>query len=238
MRVFHRPTAAASARVRVRRHADRARYDTETIREILDGALICHIGVIVDGAPVVLPTGFGRIGDTLYLHGATSNSHLAAALHGVCITATHVDGLVLARSASGHSMNFRSAVVMGRGRPVTDPAEKRAALRAVVEHAIPGRWTETRQPSDQEIEGTAVVAVELTEASAKVRTGPPMDSASDQALPWWAGEVPLRLVAGAPLEDPQLAAGIPEPDSVAAFRRRFAAADGAGDAARSPRSGE
>ena len=136
----------ASPRVEVRRHPDRARYDRATIDAILDAALICHLGVVVDGEPLVLPTGFGRLGDTLYLHGATANRSLAAALEGACVTVTHLDGLVMARSAFGHSMNYRSAVVRGRARAVTDPVEKRAGLRAVVEHALPGRWDEVRQP--------------------------------------------------------------------------------------------
>ena len=214
-------TGPASPRVQVHRHAERARYDRETIDAILDEALICHLGVVIDGEPLVLPTGFGRVGDTLYLHGAAANRSLAAALDGVCITATHVDGLVLARSAFGHSMNFRSVVVRGRARAVTDPEERREALLAVVEHGIPGRWAEVRQPSAKEFESTSVIAVDLAECSAKVRTGPPLDPVSDRDLPVWAGEIPLRLVAGAPRPDPHLKAGIDEPPSVAEVLRRF-----------------
>jgi hypothetical protein len=211
----------ASPRVQVHRHPERARYDRETIDTILDEALICHLGVVVDGEPLVLPTGFGRVGDTLYLHGAATNRSLAAAQDGVCITVTHVDGLVLARSAFGHSMNFRSVVVRGRARLVTDPEERRAGLVAVVEHSLPGRWAEVRQPSAKEIETTAVIAVDLAECSAKVRAGPPLDPVSDRDLPVWAGEVPLRLVAGAPRPDPDLVEGIDEPPSVAEVLRRF-----------------
>jgi hypothetical protein len=211
----------ASPRVQLHRHPERARYDRETIDAILDEALICHLGVVIDGEPLVLPTGFGRVDDTLYLHGATTNRSLAAALDGVCITVTHVDGLVLARSAFGHSMNFRSVVVRGRARAVTDPEERRAALVAVVEHGIPGRWAEVRQPSAKEIESTTVIAVDLTECSAKVRTGPPLDPVSDHGLPVWAGEIPLRLVAGAPRPDPHLSEGIDEPPSVTEVLRRF-----------------
>jgi nitroimidazol reductase NimA-like FMN-containing flavoprotein (pyridoxamine 5'-phosphate oxidase superfamily) len=221
----------ASPRVQVRRHADRARYDRATIHAILDAALICHVGVIVDGEPLVLPTGFGRDGDTLYLHGAAANRSLQAALQGVCVTVTHLDGLVLARSAFGHSMNYRSVVVRGRARPVTDPEERGRALRAVVEHLVPGRWAEVRQPSPKELEATAVIAVDLAECSAKVRTGPPLDPASDRALPVWAGEIPLRTVAEPPLPDVDLGAGIGQPPSVTAIRRRFPAlvsGDGAG----------
>jgi hypothetical protein len=211
----------ASPRVEVRRHADRGRYDRETIHAILDAGLICHLGVVVEGEPLVLPTGFGRVGDTLYLHGAAANRSLQAALEGVCVTVTHVDGLVLARSAFGHSMNYRSVVVRGRARAVTDPAERRAALRAVVEHAVSGRWEEARQPSAKELATTAVIAVDLAECSAKVRTGPPLDPASDRRLPVWAGEVPLRMVAGPALPDPDLDAAIAEAPSVARVRARF-----------------
>ena len=177
--------------------------------------------MVIDGEPLVLPTGFGRVDDTLYLHGAATNRSLAAALDGVCITVTHVDGLVLARSASGHSMNFRSVVVRGHARAVTDPEERRAALVAVVEHGIPGRWAEVRPPSAKEIESTTVVAVDLAECSAKVRTGPPLDPVSDRGLRVWAGEIPLRLVAGAPRPDPHLSEGIDEPASVTEVLRRF-----------------
>jgi len=211
----------ASPRVEVRRHAERARYDRATIDAILDGALICHLGVIVDGEPLVLPTAFGRVGNTLYLHGAAANRSLRAALEGVCLTVTHVDGLVMARSASGHSMNFRSVVVRGRARAVTDPGERRAGLRAVVEQVAPGRWQEAREPGDTEIETTMVIAVDLAECSAKVRTGPPLDPTSDHGLPVWAGEIPLRLVAGDPVPDAGMGPGIAEPPSVERARRRF-----------------
>ena len=213
----------ASPRVEVRRHSERARYDRATIDAILDEALICHLGVVVEGEPLVLPTGFGRIADTLYLHGAASNRSLAAALEGTCVTVTHLDGLVMARSASGHSMNYRSVVVRGRARAVTDPVERRAGLRAVVEHAIPGRWDEVRQPSPREMEATAVIALDLAECSAKVRSGPPLDPAADRPPGVWAGVVPLRMVAGAPLPDPDLGEGIDEAPSVSRVRRRFPA---------------
>jgi hypothetical protein len=213
----------ASPRVEVRRHPERARYDRATIDAILDEALICHLGVVVEGEPLVLPTGFGRVGDTLYLHGAAANRSLAAALEGACVTVTHLDGLVLARSASGHSMNYRSVVVRGRARAVTDPEERRAGLRAVVDHALPGRWDEVRQPSPREVEATAVIALDLAECSAKVRSGPPLDPASDRPPGVWAGEIPLRMVAGAPRPDPDLADGVDEAPSVSRVRRRFPA---------------
>lgn len=213
----------ASPRVEVRRHPDRAHYDRATIDAILDAALICHLGVVVEGEPLVLPSGFGRLGDTLYLHGAAANRSLAAALEGACVTVTHLDGLVLARSAFGHSMNYRSVVVRGRARAVTDPEERRAGLRAVVEHAIPGRWDEVRQPSPGEMRATAVIALDLAECSAKVRSGPPLDPASDRPPGVWAGVVPLRMVAGAPRPDPDLAEGIDPAPSVRRVRRRFPA---------------
>jgi nitroimidazol reductase NimA-like FMN-containing flavoprotein (pyridoxamine 5'-phosphate oxidase superfamily) len=210
-----------SPRVQLHRHPERARYDRKTIDAILDEALICHLGVVVAGEPLVLPSGFGRVADTLYLHGAAANRSLAAALDGVCITVTQVDGLVLARSAFGHSMNYRSVVVRGRARVVTDPEERLAGLRAVVEHGIPGRWAEVREPSPKELRTTIVIAVDLAECSAKVRSGPPLDPVSDRRLPVWAGEVPLRLVAGAPRADPDLVGGIDPPPSVAEMLRRF-----------------
>jgi nitroimidazol reductase NimA-like FMN-containing flavoprotein (pyridoxamine 5'-phosphate oxidase superfamily) len=212
----------ASPRVRVRRHADRARYDRETVDAILDSALVCHLGVIVDGEPLVLPTGFGRAGHTLYLHGAAANRSLRAALDGACLTVTHVDGLVLARTLLNHSMNYRSVVVRGRGRLVTDARERLIAMRAIVEHAIPGRWDEARAPSDAELAMTAVIAIDLDQVSAKVRSGPPVDPEDDLGLPAWAGEVPLRLTADAPRPDPRLVGAVPEPLSVAGLRRRFA----------------
>lgn len=215
-----------SPRVRVRRHADRARYDRRTIDAILDQALICHLGVVVDGEPMVLPTGFCRRGDVLYLHGAPANRSLRAALGGACVTVTHLDGLVLARSAMNHSMNYRSAVVVGRARLVEDADEKRAALIAVVEHLVPGRSAEVRGMSDGEMARTMVVALDLGECSAKVRAGPPVDDEADLILPVWAGVVPLRIVAG-PTQpacgaDPDL----PEPASVAAIHARFPAPAG------------
>jgi hypothetical protein len=211
----------ASPRVEVRRHPDRARYDRETVDAILDEAVVCHIGVMVGGEPLVLPTSFGRVGDTLYLHGAAANRSLAAALEGVCVTVTHLDGLVLARSAFGHSMNYRSVVVRGRGRAVTDPQERLAALRAIVEQAIPGRWDEVRRPTEKELATTAVIAVDMGERSAKVRTGPPLDPVSDRRLPVWAGEIPLRVVAGHPRADLDPDSGVQEPASVARALRRF-----------------
>jgi nitroimidazol reductase NimA-like FMN-containing flavoprotein (pyridoxamine 5'-phosphate oxidase superfamily) len=199
---------------------ERGVYDPATIEALLDEALICHVGVVVDGAPVVLPTVHARRDRTLYLHGARANAMLRAADGAeVCVTATLVDGLVLARSAFHHSVNYRSVVVRGRGRAVTDPAEQRSAMEAIVEHVAPGRSAETRAPSEAELRATLTLAVPLEEASAKVRTGPPIDEPEDHALPHWAGVLPLTVVAGAPRPDPDLPADRPVPPSVRSWRR-------------------
>jgi uncharacterized protein len=210
----------ASARTTVRRMRERGVYDAATIEAILDEALICHVGVVVDGAPVVLPTVHARRGRTLYLHGARANALLRAADGDeVCVTATLVDGLVLARSAFHHSINYRSVVVRGRGRAVTDPGEQRDAMEALVEHVAPGRSAETREPSTSELRATLTLAIGLDEASAKVRTGPPLDEPEDHALPHWAGELPLALVPGPPRPDPEQPVDRPVPPSVRSWGR-------------------
>jgi nitroimidazol reductase NimA-like FMN-containing flavoprotein (pyridoxamine 5'-phosphate oxidase superfamily) len=220
-----------SPRVRVRRHADRAHYDRRTVDAILDAGLICHLGVVIDGQPVVLPTGFCRCGDVLYLHGAPANRSLDAALQGACVTVTHLDGLVLARAAMNHSMNYRSAVVMGKARLVDDPVEKRAALTAVVEHLVPGRSAEVREMTATEVARTLVVALDLAECSAKVRGGPPVDDEADLFLPVWAGVIPLRPVAGPAQPEAGVSPDSPEPASVAGIRARFPEWSAAEDAA-------
>ena len=213
------PTAP-SARTTVRRQRDRGVYDAATIEAVLDEALICHVGAVVDGSPVVLPTVHARRGRTLYLHGARADALLRAGTGAeVCVTATLVDGLVLARSAFHHSVNYRSVVVRGPARAVTDPNEQRAALEALVEHVAPGRSGETRPPTDDELRATLVLAVRLDEASAKVRTGPPLDEPGDHALPHWAGELPLAVVAGPPRPDPEQPPDRPVPPSVRGWRR-------------------
>ena len=210
----------ASPRTTVRRMRERGVYDAATIEALLDEALICHVGVVVDGAPLVLPTVHARRGRTLYLHGARANAMLRAAdVAEVCVTATLVDGLVLARSAFHHSVNYRSVVVRGQGRAVTDPDEQRVAMEALVEHVAPGRSAETRAPTPSELQSTLTLAIALDEASAKVRTGPPVDEPEDHALPHWAGELPLTVVAGAPVPDPDLPAGRPVPASQQGWRR-------------------
>jgi uncharacterized protein len=187
-------------RTTVKRHAERGVYDRAAIDAILDEALICHVGFVQDGQPFVIPTIHARDGDTLYLHGSPGSRMLRAIKTGidVCVTATLLDGLVLAKSVYNHSMNYRSVVVLGRATELTDRAEKLRAMETVVEHIVPGRWAEARQPNDGEIDGTTILALPLTEASAKIRTGPPKDFDEDLALPAWTGVIPLDLRRGPP----------------------------------------
>jgi nitroimidazol reductase NimA-like FMN-containing flavoprotein (pyridoxamine 5'-phosphate oxidase superfamily)/RimJ/RimL family protein N-acetyltransferase len=200
---------------------ERARYDAATVHAILDEALVCHLGFTVDGAPRVLPTLHVRVGGTLYLHGSTGSRPLRdAGRNGldVCVTVTLVDGLVLARSAFNHSMNYRSVVAHGRARVVTDPAEKSAALTALVEHVARGRSADSRPPSAKELAATSLLALELADVSAKVRAGQSGDDAADLDLPHWAGVLPLRTVAGAPQPVPGLGP-VPTPAYLADYRR-------------------
>jgi nitroimidazol reductase NimA-like FMN-containing flavoprotein (pyridoxamine 5'-phosphate oxidase superfamily) len=178
-------------------------YDRAQIHAILDEGFLCHVGFVVDGQPYVIPTSYARVGEQLYLHGSAASRMLRSLSAGidVCVTVTLLDGLVLARSVFHHSMNYRSVVVLGRARLVTEPAEKLAALRAFTNHIVKDRWEEARQPTPQELKATSVLAVELKEASAKVRSGPPIDDEEDYALPVWAGVVPLKLSAGEPIPD-------------------------------------
>jgi nitroimidazol reductase NimA-like FMN-containing flavoprotein (pyridoxamine 5'-phosphate oxidase superfamily) len=194
-------------RTRVRRLPERADSDRSSLYDILDAGRICHLGVIVDGSPRVIPTGYGRDGDTLYLHGSTGATSLRAASE-ICVTVTHVDALVLARSVFHHSINYRSAVIYGRPRAVTDPEEKLTGLRAVVEQLTPGRWGVARLPSRKELAATAVLALSLEEASVKTRQGPPGDDEEDYALDVWAGELPVVQSFGPPVPDPRLREGI------------------------------
>jgi nitroimidazol reductase NimA-like FMN-containing flavoprotein (pyridoxamine 5'-phosphate oxidase superfamily) len=190
-------------RTKVRRLADRGRYDRATIHEVLDEAYIAHVGFVVDGEPRVLPMTYGRIDDVLYLHGAAGNAMLRASSGAeVCVTVTLLDGLVLARSAFHHSMNHRSVVLLGTATKVDDDAEKRRALDAVVEHVLPGRSQAARPSNDVELRKTLVLRLPIEEGSAKVRTGGPVDEPEDMDLAVWAGVVPLRLVADAPVQDP------------------------------------
>src|SRR5256714_1696829 len=186
---------APTPRTAVRRHPERGVYDRAAIDAILDESLICHVGFEVDGQPYVIPTIHARMGDDLYLHGSPASRMLRTIGEGidVCVTVTLLDGLVLARSVYHHSLNYRSVLVLGRAREVTDPAEKLRAMEAVVEHVVPGRWADARRPTEKEIAGTSILALPLDEASAKMRNGPPKDNAADMELPGWAGVVPLRL---------------------------------------------
>jgi uncharacterized protein len=200
---------APTTRTTVRRHPERGDYERATIDAILDEALICHVGFVVDGQPFVIPTIHARDGDVLYIHGSPGSRMLRSLKGGidVCVTVTLLDGLVLARSVYNHSMNYRSAVVLGRAREVTDRDEKLRAMKNVVDHVVPGRWAEARQPSDGEIKGTTILAVGLDEASAKVRSGPPTDDEDDLSFPVWAGVVPLELAPQPPVPEE----GVQEP---------------------------
>src|SRR5438876_2592214 len=200
-------------RTRLKRLSKRASYERKIIYQILDEAFICHVGFICDGQPVVIPTAYGRAEDVLYIHGSVASRMLRALADGirVCVTVTLIDGLVLARSAFHHSMNYRSVVVFGRASIVEARDEKLAALRALSDHIIPGRWEDVREPSEQELKATTVLTLPLVEASAKVRTGPPLDDEEDYELPVWAGVIPLRLAEDAPITDPRLPAGIAPP---------------------------
>src|SRR5581483_1238487 len=186
-------------RTTLRRSKARGQTDRTTLYDVLDAGMICHLGVVIGGTPRVLPTGYGRIGDTLYIHGSTgAQSLLAARAPGadtqICVTVTHLDGVVLARSAFHHSVNYRCAMIFGSPRTVTDPGEKLAGLRAVTERLAPGQWDVVRRPDARELAATAVLALSLEEASVKVRTGPPVDDDEDYALEVWAGVLPVRQV--------------------------------------------
>jgi nitroimidazol reductase NimA-like FMN-containing flavoprotein (pyridoxamine 5'-phosphate oxidase superfamily) len=205
---------STTERTRLRRGKDKARTDRADLYDLLDEGMVCHLGVVVDGAPMVVPTAYGRVGDTLYLHGSTGARSLRAGGE-VCVTVTLLDGLVLARSLFNHSVNHRSAMVYGVPRVVEDERERLEGLRALVEQLTPGRWEEARQPTAKELAATRVLALSLEEASVKVRTGPPTDDEEDLALPVWAGVLPVRQVFGAPEPDPGLAPGLEVPASVA-----------------------
>lgn len=188
----------------VKRHPERGVYDRATIDSILDQALICHLGFAFEGRPFVIPTIHARDGDTLYIHGSPGSRLLRTAKEGVdiCVTATLLDGLVLARSVYNHSMNYRSAVILGRAREVVAIDEKLQAMRRVVEHVVPGRWDDARQPNAGEIKGTTILALPLDEASAKIRSGPPVDDDADLELDVWAGVIPLGINPSAPVPAP------------------------------------
>jgi nitroimidazol reductase NimA-like FMN-containing flavoprotein (pyridoxamine 5'-phosphate oxidase superfamily) len=203
---------SSTPRTRLRRHKERGMTDRADLHAVLDAGLVCHLGVVSGGAPVVLPTAYGRDGDTLYLHGSSANGAFGAADgQQVCVTVTHIDGLVCARSVFTHSVNYRSAVVFGTASLVLDEDERWQALRAITDHLIPGRWAAARQPTRKEMAATAVLSVPLTEASVKIRTGMPMDEPEDLDLDVWAGVLPISVTFGQPEADPLLRPEIPVP---------------------------
>jgi uncharacterized protein len=214
-------TFAPTPRTRVRRAPKRASYERAAVEAILDEALVCHLAFVHDGHPFCIPTLHARVGDRVYVHGSAASRMVRTLAGGApaCLTVTLVDGLVLARSAFHHSMNYRSAVVVGTLRAVDDPAERERALEAFTDGLVPGRWPEIRWPNRKELKATSVLAMSLDEASAKVRTGDPVDDEEDYALPVWAGVVPLALTAGPPVPDPRLPAGTPVPAHVEALCR-------------------
>jgi len=211
-----------TARTRLVREADRAVYDRAAAYQILDEGFICHVGFVADGQPFVIPTGYGRVGDNLYIHGSAASRMLRRVDEGiaVCITVTLLDGLVLARSIFNHSMNYRSVVILGTAVAVTDPKEKLEALRLLSEHILPGRWAESRQPNEKELKATLVMRLPIEEFSAKVRKGPPIDDEVDYAFPTWAGVIPLEMVAGKPVNDPKLDPGREVPSYAQHYSRK------------------
>ncbi len=210
-----------TAKTQVKRAPKRGHYDFDTIAQILDEGLVCQVGFVVDGQPVVIPTAYGRVGDRVYIHGASASRMLKALLTGidVCFSVTLLDGLVLARSAYSHSMNYRSVVLFGKAQTVNEPEEKMVALKAFTEHVMRGRWDEVRSPNANELAETVVLSLPITEASAKIRTGPPIDAEEDYALDVWAGVLPLRLTTGEPVDDPRLPASIKRPENVSQYAR-------------------
>ncbi|HEY5885351.1 MAG TPA: pyridoxamine 5'-phosphate oxidase family protein [Pyrinomonadaceae bacterium] len=208
-------------RTTLKRLPKRGVYDRDSVYAILDEGFICHVGFAVEGKPVVIPTGYARVDNQLYIHGSQASRMLRTLSQGidVCVTVTLIDGLVLARSAFHHSINYRSVVVFGTATLITDPEEKSAALFAFSEHVIPGRWNDVREPTTEELKATSVLVLELTEASAKVRTGPPIDDEEDYSLPVWAGVIPLALTASEPVNDPRLPEDTTLPSYVKNYQR-------------------
>jgi len=214
-------TFTQTERTKLKRLPKRGHFDRETVYGILDEGFICHVGFAPQGQPFVIPTGYARAHDTLYIHGSQASRMLRTLADGVdaCVTVTIIDGLVLARSAFHHSMNYRSVVIFGRATLVEDREEKNAALLALSEQIIRGRWADVREPTELELKATTVLRLPLVEASAKIRTGPPIDDEEDYAMSVWAGVVPLKLVAGEPINDPRLPEGIEAPDYALNYSR-------------------
>jgi len=203
------------------RHPERGTHERETVNQILDEGFVCHVGFVSDGQPYVIPTGYARVGDDIYIHGSAASRMLRNLEKGIemCVTVTLLDGLVMARAAFSHSMNYRSVVVLGKATLVEDAEEKMAALQAITEHIVPGRWAETRWPTPQELKATSVLKLPLAEASAKIRTGGPKDKEEDLTFPVWAGVLPFSLVPGDPVEH-EASAVHDVPEYVARYSRK------------------
>jgi uncharacterized protein len=209
------PKLSSTPRTALRRHRERGRTDRDDLYAVLDAGLICHLGVVADGVPRVLPTGYGRVGDILYLHGSSANAtFMAGAGQEVCVTVTHLDGLVCARSVFNHSMNYRSAMIYGVATLLTDKAERVEALRIITEHLTPGQWSYARPPSAKELAATSVMALPLAESSVKIRNAGPSDEPEDYAADVWAGVVPVTVSFGEPEPDVQLRPGIATPEHI------------------------
>ena len=208
-------------RTTVKRLPKRGQYDRETIDSILDEGFICHVGFVVEGQPYVIPTGYARVDDHLYIHGSSASRMLRNLSKGVevCVTVTLIDGLVLARSAFHHSMNYRSVVILGRARLVEEDEEKNRALEALTEHIVPGRWADVRWPTDLELKATTVLKLAIDEASAKIRTGGPIDDEEDYAMSVWAGVLPLSIEPREPIPDDRLVRPAPTPDYIGKYKR-------------------
>ena len=208
-------------RTTVRRKPDRGTFDRELIHSILDEAFVCHVGFIADGQPFVVPTNYVRVGDKLFLHGSTASRLMKTLASGApfCLSVTLLDGIVFSPTATGHSVNYRSVVVIGRAEPIEDPQAKLAAMRDFVEYVIRGRWASVRPPNEQELKGTMVLAVPLVEVSAKVRTGPAVDGDEDYATPVWTGVLPFQWTPGTPVRDPRGNSSIPVPENILHYSR-------------------
>jgi len=213
------PDFTPTEKTRVKRLHERGHYDRETVYAILDAGFICHVGYIIDDQPFVTPTSYWREGDRVYWHGSSASRMLRTISKGikVCLTATHVDGLVLARSGFHSSINYRAVMAFGEAEVITDERHKEQALKAFVEHVTPGRWAMLRPVTSQELKGTTVLSMQLDEVSAKVRTGPPKDDDEDYALPIWAGVLPLKVSSGPPEPDPRLTVTVPIPEHARKF---------------------
>ena len=211
-------------RTTLKRLPKRGNYDRDVINAILDEAFFCHVGLVVEGQPYVIPTGFARVGDDMQIHGSAASRMMRNLAEGidVCVTVTLVDGLVLARSAFNHSVNYRSVVILGKAEMVTDESEKNAALEAFTNHIIPGRWADVRWPTPLELKATTVLRLSITEASAKIRTGDPVDDDEDYTLNNWAVVIPLSIQSGEPIPDTKLTKGIDVPDHVLNYKRKTA----------------